>query len=61
MKIKLKTETIMIIMMMIIITASLYRNFDYKSLKFEPFWLSIIYIITLFIGIFVLFRNFKIK
>jgi hypothetical protein len=59
--IKSKTETIMIIMMMIIIGVSLFRNFNFKISKFEPFWLSMIYIFTLFIGVLLLLRNFKIK
>ncbi|TCP24026.1 hypothetical protein EV195_107192 [Tenacibaculum skagerrakense] len=57
MKFKLQTEPVMIIMMMVIILASLYRNFNFKTSKFEPFWQSMIYILALVIGVLLLLRK----
>ncbi len=57
MEVKLKTQNIMIIIMIIIIMSGLYRNFNFKNLKFEPFWQSVIYILALIIGVILLFRK----
>ena len=58
---KIKVNTVLIISMIIIIGSGLYRNFNFKTLKFDPFWQSMIYILALIIGFLLLFRDFKSK
>lgn len=56
----MKSKTLLVIML-IIIGSGLYRNFNFKTLKFEPFWQSMMYILGIIVGILLLWKGFKNK
>jgi len=45
----------------IILGVTLYKQFDFKDLKFEKPWLAVLYILVFIFSVIVLLRNFKKK
>lgn len=54
-----KKLSIPLLIILIIIGSGIYRNFNFETLRFEKFWLGILYIFTFLLTLFLLLKPDK--
>lgn len=54
-----KKLSIPLLIILIIIGSAIYKNFDFETMKFEKFWLGILYIFTFLLTLFLMLYSDK--
>ena len=49
-----KKLSIPLLIILVIIGSAIYRNFNFETMKFEKFWLGILYIFTFLLTLFLM-------
>ncbi|GEM_PF-6006127 len=49
-----KKLSIPLLIILVIIGSAIYRNFNFEAMKFEKFWLGILYIFTFLLTLFLM-------